>query len=174
MAVTLTSPVAGQDAGTEYSGPMEAWLVANGYAKDSELTDKSKVTGVKADQDPTLASNREAQREKLEILGTKVEGDPEKPVEDGQRKPEPLPVVEVPFVGQTDESGLREQLDGSVNADEVSDETPAVQAAATEAAEDAAGTGDNLAQEPTADSAPVEDAPAIEPAPERTRKVKDA
>jgi hypothetical protein len=60
MAVTLTSPAVGQQPGYVYTGPLEDWLVKNGYALIvGDTTDKSKLTGSTPANDPTLASNRE-------------------------------------------------------------------------------------------------------------------
>lgn len=46
MTVFLTSPVLGQDAGTAYTGPLESWLLHEGYARaDADsLTDAITVT----------------------------------------------------------------------------------------------------------------------------------
>lgn len=38
MTVELTSPVLGQDVGSTYTGTLEAWLLASGYAKQAEYT----------------------------------------------------------------------------------------------------------------------------------------
>ena len=35
MTVTLTSEVLGQAVGTDYTGTLEAWLLASGYAKQA-------------------------------------------------------------------------------------------------------------------------------------------
>jgi hypothetical protein len=61
VAVTLTSPVLGQAPGYVYTGPLEAWLEAQGYAKrNSGVVDHQKTTAVLPKDDPTLAINREA------------------------------------------------------------------------------------------------------------------
>lgn len=64
MAVTLTSPVLGQAPGYSYTGPLEGWLLAEGYAKRTGYTgvgvSNTGATAVVPDQDPTKASNREA------------------------------------------------------------------------------------------------------------------
>lgn len=69
MSVKLTSPVLGQNVGFIYTGNMEDWLLANGYAKrDADTTPTSYAgpgianTGavdVAPASDPTLASNRD-------------------------------------------------------------------------------------------------------------------
>lgn len=41
MTVIVTSPVYGKDVGELYSGPEEAWLVANGYAKNANTLDQA-------------------------------------------------------------------------------------------------------------------------------------
>lgn len=70
MSVKLTSPVLGQDVGFIYTGALESWLLAEGYAKrDADTTPTSysgigvSNTGATADtpaNDPTSAVNREA------------------------------------------------------------------------------------------------------------------
>lgn len=66
MTVELTSPVLGQDVGYSYTGPLEAWLLAEGYAKQAGYTGPGvSNTGVAAAalaNDPREATNREAPR----------------------------------------------------------------------------------------------------------------
>ena len=66
MAVTLTSPVLGQEPGYVYTGPLEAWLLATGYAKQDGYTGPGVAnTGASAadlGDDPREAENREAPR----------------------------------------------------------------------------------------------------------------
>lgn len=128
MTVLLTSPVAGQDAGTEYSGPMEDWLVANGYASDGQPTDKVNSTGVTPDLDPTLAENREEPREELKVLGEGVDKEPEAPVETGEREPAPLDGQRNRIVGIDEDpvvSAETEARDGRVEDVEPAEPTPA-------------------------------------------------
>ncbi len=170
MAVTLTQPVAGQDRDSEYSGPMEDWLIANGYAKASDGKDKVNITGVKADKDPTLAANREEAGEELALFGEDGKIKSEKPVEDGSREAEPVPFANVPGIGDTEDDELtetREKLDGRV--DEVKKGQVSLEKASTRAAEKSAGTGDNLLDEPTTDTALIKDAPDVAPMPVRRR-----
>ena len=62
MAVELTSPVLGQDVGYVYTGPLESWLLAEGYAKQDGYTGPGVsnigATAVSPDQIPTDAANR--------------------------------------------------------------------------------------------------------------------
>lgn len=64
MTVTLTSQVLGQEVGTTYTGPLEAWLLAEGYAKQDGYTgvgvSNTGATDVAPANDPTLPENREA------------------------------------------------------------------------------------------------------------------
>ena len=64
MAVELTSPVLGQDVGYVYTGDLEAWLLAEGYAKQDGYTgpgvSNTGATDVDPSEDPTNAENREA------------------------------------------------------------------------------------------------------------------
>lgn len=64
MVVELTSPVLGQAVGTEYTGPLEAWLLASGYAKQDAYTgvgvSNSGAAAASLANDPREASNREA------------------------------------------------------------------------------------------------------------------
>lgn len=63
MPVTLTSPALGQDAGTTYTGPEEAWLLAEGYARQDGYTgvgvSNTGPTDVAPADDPSLPANRE-------------------------------------------------------------------------------------------------------------------
>lgn len=104
MAVELTSPVEGKQAGAPYSGPLEDYYVLNGYAKRDGAGDMHLATSVPADSDPTLADNREApDAEKRELFGKKtkaVEGKnaPEvglgEPLKVEGEKPGPVPTTD--------------------------------------------------------------------------------
>lgn len=63
MTVTLTSEAFGKQPGETYTGPEEAWLLAEGYAKQDGYTgpgvSDTGPTDVDPDEDPTLAENRE-------------------------------------------------------------------------------------------------------------------
>lgn len=63
MAVELTSPALGLVVGDSYTGPEEAWLLAEGYAKQAGYTGPGVSNTGPATSDPsedlTLASNRE-------------------------------------------------------------------------------------------------------------------
>lgn len=63
MTVTLTSPVFGLNVDDPYTGPEEAWLLANGYAKQAGYTgpgvSDTGPSGTTPANDPTLAENRE-------------------------------------------------------------------------------------------------------------------
>lgn len=63
MTVTLTSPVLGLDAGDPYTGPEEAWLLAEGYARQDGYTGPGVSNTGLSDTTPandlTLAANRE-------------------------------------------------------------------------------------------------------------------
>jgi hypothetical protein len=63
MTVVLTSPVMGQTVGSNYTGPEEAWLLANGYASQAGYTGPGVANTGDASSTPaddlTLASNRE-------------------------------------------------------------------------------------------------------------------
>lgn len=64
MAVTLTSPVLGQEPGYVYTGELEPWLLANGYAKQDAYAgpgvDNTGAAGVALAEDPREPANREA------------------------------------------------------------------------------------------------------------------
>lgn len=64
MAVELTSPVLGKDVGDTYTGTLEGWLLAEGYAKQDGYTGpgvaNTGATAVDPGDDPTRAANREA------------------------------------------------------------------------------------------------------------------
>lgn len=64
MTVELTSPVLGQAVGTPYTGNLEGWLLAEGYAKQAGYTgpgvSNTGATDVAPANDPTRAENREA------------------------------------------------------------------------------------------------------------------
>lgn len=63
MTVELTSPVLGQDVGSTYTGTLEAWLLASGYAKQAGYTGPGVAnTGDAAaalDDDPREPENRD-------------------------------------------------------------------------------------------------------------------
>lgn len=60
MAVTLTSEALGHAPGYVYTGPLEPWLEANGYAsRNSGVVDHQKTTAVLPKDDPQLSVNRE-------------------------------------------------------------------------------------------------------------------
>lgn len=63
MPVTLTSPALGKDAGDVHTGPEEAWLLAQGYARQDDYDGPGVSNTGPAAEDPdddlTLASNRE-------------------------------------------------------------------------------------------------------------------
>lgn len=63
MTVELTSPVLGKEVGETYTGNLESWLLAEGYAKQAGYTgvgvSNTGDTTVGPDYDPTSASNRE-------------------------------------------------------------------------------------------------------------------
>lgn len=63
MAVTLTSPAYGKAVGETYTGPEEAWLLAEGYATQDGYTgpgvSNTGATDVDPADDPTLQANRE-------------------------------------------------------------------------------------------------------------------
>lgn len=63
MPVTLTSPVLGQPVGFTYTGDLEEWLLAQGYARQDGYTGPGVAnvgaTDVLPADDPTLASNRD-------------------------------------------------------------------------------------------------------------------
>lgn len=64
MTVTLTSPVLGQAVDSEYTGSLEGWLLAHGYAKQAGYTgvgvSETGVTDVAPADDLNLAENRES------------------------------------------------------------------------------------------------------------------
>ncbi len=65
MTVEITSEVFGKVPGETYTGAMEAWLLANGYAKQAGYTGvgvaNTGSTGVAPANDPRNPANREAQ-----------------------------------------------------------------------------------------------------------------
>lgn len=65
MTVELTSPVLGQDVGSEYTGDLEPWLLSQGYAKQAGYTgpgvSNTGATVVGLDEDPREPENREDQ-----------------------------------------------------------------------------------------------------------------
>lgn len=64
MTVEITSEVFGKKPGETYTGAMEAWLLANGYAKQAGYTGvgvaSTGATGVAPANDPRNPANREA------------------------------------------------------------------------------------------------------------------
>ncbi len=64
MTVEITSEVFGKVPGETYTGAMEAWLLANGYAKQAGYTGvgvaNTGSTGVAPANDPRNPANREA------------------------------------------------------------------------------------------------------------------
>jgi hypothetical protein len=62
VTVTLTSPVLGKDVGDDYTGTLEDWLLAEGYAKRAGYTgpgvSNTGVTDIVPAKDPTLPANR--------------------------------------------------------------------------------------------------------------------
>lgn len=62
MTVELTSPVLGKGVGATYTGTLEAWLLAEGYAKQAGYTgpgvSNTGATDVVPANDPTLPANR--------------------------------------------------------------------------------------------------------------------
>lgn len=62
MTVTLTSPVLGKAVGASYTGTLEAWLLASGYAKQVAYTGPGVSNTGAADttpaNDPQLPANR--------------------------------------------------------------------------------------------------------------------
>jgi hypothetical protein len=63
VTVELTSPVLGRSVGATYTGNLEDWLLANGYAKRAGYTGPGVANTGPVDvapaADPTLAENRE-------------------------------------------------------------------------------------------------------------------
>ena len=65
MTVTLTSPAEGKKVGETYTGPREAWLLAEGYATKKSysgpgVSNTGPATFTKPSQDPRPAENRES------------------------------------------------------------------------------------------------------------------
>lgn len=62
MTVTLTSPVLGKAVGDTYTGTLEPWLLAEGYASQAGYTgagvSNTGATDVVPADDPTLPANR--------------------------------------------------------------------------------------------------------------------
>lgn len=62
MTVQITSPVLGKAVGDTYTGTLEAWLLASGYAKQDGYTgpgvSNSGATQVAPADDPRLPENR--------------------------------------------------------------------------------------------------------------------
>lgn len=65
MTVQLTSPVLGKNVGDSYTGTLEDWLLANGYAKRAGYTGPGVANTGPVDvapaKDPTLAENRDGE-----------------------------------------------------------------------------------------------------------------
>jgi hypothetical protein len=81
MTVVLTSPVMGQAVGSNYTGPEEAWLLANGYASQAGYTGPGVANTGAASSTPandlTKAENREPSPE-LSAVGDTGLPDPGK------------------------------------------------------------------------------------------------
>lgn len=141
MTVKLHQPVAGLGVGAEYVGPMEDWLVVNGYAsRANDRTDKVDATDVTPDLDPTNPENREAPGELFKVLGEEYEPDA------AQLEPKPLPRKRNRTPGRAEHPKTAQQVaerDGRVDPAEVTKEPPAEQSA-----EDAEGDGDTEHDEP--------------------------
>lgn len=153
--VELTSPVAGLRVGDPYSGPMENWLLAYGYAKDGAKTDKVDVTAPLPQHDPTLAENREAPGADLSIKGESVEGGENASEVLGEANVVPLQPTRIVGAGPTPEADAqREELDGRVDSDEVTEKAPQTIVAGDEPGAPA---------EPDADPLPGADEPTAEP-----------
>ena len=73
MTVTLTSEVLGQAVGTDYTGTLEAWLLASGYAKQAAYAgpgvSNSGASAAALDDDPREPENREDPHWPLEDEG---------------------------------------------------------------------------------------------------------
>lgn len=71
MTVTLTSPVMGLNVDDPYTGPEEAWLLAQGYAKQDGYTgpgvSNTGPADTTPDNDPTLAENREPAPDAIDV-----------------------------------------------------------------------------------------------------------
>lgn len=147
MSVTLHQPVAGMDAGATYSGPMERWLVVNGYASDGAKTDKADVTGVLEDENPTLADHREAPGEDFEVLGQKLEPKA-KPVETGEREAAPLPAPRNTVLGVEEDPEVTAANAPLQEVKKSSGRKAKVQEVAEAAAEEAAGNSEHSVEEP--------------------------
>jgi len=173
MPVTLHQPVAGMETGTSYSGPMEDWLVAQGYASDGAPTDMVNLLDVTEDGNPTLAQHREDPLAQPTLFGTEVE------VRDNAAELNALvarpDAVYVPAIGaepDPEQDKLRASLDGRVG--EVSKDLPSLQVAAVDKATEVAGTGDHLLTEPT-DKIAAANAPGVvqeQPTPVAKAKAK--
>lgn len=64
MTVNITSPVLGKNVGDTYTGPLEAWLLAEGYASQAGYTgpgvSNTGAASTTPGNDPRLHSNRES------------------------------------------------------------------------------------------------------------------
>lgn len=67
MSVELTSPAGGLNRGDTYTGPLEAWLIAEGYA-----TSDRTMPVTKAASDPRLAEHRERPGDSLAFKGKEL------------------------------------------------------------------------------------------------------
>lgn len=174
MTVKLHQPVAGLDTGQEYTGPMEPWLVANGYAGTTDGVNKEHITGAAVEDDPTHAPNEIAEDADQAAA----------PVENGDREPAPLQPRVVPKLGadEADESReAAEARDGSVSVEDVKPaereplpdtsrekvggegDTSVVQTVAKAVKRRAKkGTDDNVAAEAQVDAPSVATAQAVE------------
>lgn len=108
MAVTLTSPVLGQAVDFVYTGPLEAWLLATGYAKQAAYAGPGvSNTGVAAAtlaNDPREPANRE---------GPTWPADPAKNVTIANDAAN-LNELKFPYVGDFDAAGVDDDAPSSV------------------------------------------------------------
>ena len=109
MRIRLHDDVAGHKSGetVDVENDYAKWLVANGYASTSKDADGVRATSVPADQDPTLAENREEPDPTLREQMAKGLGTP------GSAEPDESEIVPKPYV-----PGARDQHEAEVfNAD---------------------------------------------------------
>jgi hypothetical protein len=70
MTVVITSEVGGLAVGATYTGPLEPFYLANGYARaQSSPVDHTMQRGVLVKDDPTLSINREAPGQPFKLSG---------------------------------------------------------------------------------------------------------
>lgn len=178
MSVKLHQPVAGLGRGDTYSGPMESWLLANGYAsREDDLTDKQNLTGVTEDQNPMLAENREDAGDEVKVLGEGFEEPAPENAPDANPQAIDLPDERNLIVGVEEDDDVLDQVaerDGRVDPEDVSG-FPAELEDAVAAAADAEQTGDHLLNEPTDEvKEPVVRTQDVKPQRRSPRKPKDA